>query len=91
MAWVPLHVHSQYSILDATCSIEALVKKAVSLGLPALALTDQGNMYGAVEFFKACKAAGIRPILGCELFCAPTSRFEKKRTPGLAPGYSLFS
>ncbi len=89
MAWVPLHVHSQYSILDATCSIEALVKKAVSLGLPALALTDQGNMYGAVEFFKACKAAGIRPILGCELFCAPTSRFEKKRTPGLAPGYSL--
>lgn len=89
MSYVPLHVHSQYSILDATASVVDLVKKAKEYSLSALALTDQGNLYGAVEFYKECKAAQIKPILGCELYLAPTSRFEKKKVPGQSAGYNL--
>jgi DNA polymerase-3 subunit alpha len=82
MAYVPLNVHSQFSILDSTASISALVKRAKEYGLDSLALTDRGNLYGAVDFYKACKAAGIKPILGCELWVAPGSRFEKKKVIG---------
>jgi DNA polymerase III subunit alpha len=89
MNWVPLHVHSQYSILDSTASIQECAETAAKMQMPALALTDQGNMYGAVEFFKACTAAKIKPIIGCELFVAPHSRLEKKRLPGLPHGYPL--
>ena len=89
MAWVPLHVHSQYSVLRSTASISDLVKKASSLGCKAFALTDQGNMFGAVEFYKACKGAGIQSILGCELYVAPFSRHDKKRFPGFSAGYPL--
>jgi DNA polymerase-3 subunit alpha len=89
MTWIPLNVHSQYSILDSTASVTALAEKAKSYGIPALALTDQGNLYGAVEFYKACKAVGIKPILGCELWLAPTSRFEKKRLLGVPNGFPL--
>lgn len=79
MSWVPLHCHSQYSILDATCSIKGLVTKAKEYELPALALTDHGNLYGAVDFYKECTKQGIHPILGSEVYVAPRSRFEKKR------------
>ena len=84
--WVSLHTHSQYSILDSTASIEGLVQRAKSLGMPALALTDFGNMYGAVEFYKACKAADIKPIIGSEIMLAPGDRTEKKKTPGVPVG-----
>ena len=77
--WVPLNVHSQYSILDSTASPQALAEKAKGYGLPALALTDRGNLYGIVDFFKACKSAGIRPIIGLEIFMTAGSRSEKKR------------
>lgn len=77
--WAPLHLHSQYSILDASASITAIAKKAAEFGMPAVALTDHGNLYGAVEFYKACKEEKVKPIIGCELYCAPTSRFDKKR------------
>lgn len=86
---IPLHVHSQFSILNSTASIEDLVEKAKNGKLPALALTDEGNMYGAVEFYKACKEAKIKPIIGCELHLAPYSRLEKKRTPGTPAGFPL--
>lgn len=89
MSWIPLHVHSQYSILDATPSVEDLAAKAKEMGMPALALTDQGNMYGTVEFYKACQSAGIKPIIGCELHVAPHSRHEKKRIPGTPAGFPL--
>ncbi len=89
MGWVPLHVHSQYSILDSTAEPEALAQKAAEYRMPALALTDQGNMYGAVEFYKACKEAGVKPILGCELYVAPGSRLDKKRMPGVAHGFPI--
>src|ERR1700722_218487 len=89
MNWVPLHVHSQYSILDSSASVEAIAEKAAEFKLGAVALTDQGNMYGAVEFFKACKAAGVKPIIGCELIVAPQSRFDKKRIPGMPNGFPI--
>lgn len=89
MTYIPLHVHSQYSILNSTASIEALVDKAKEMGLPALALTDQGNLYGAVEFYKACKAAKIKPLIGCQLHLAPGNRTEKKRIPGMPAGFPL--
>jgi DNA polymerase-3 subunit alpha len=85
----PLHVYSQYSVLRSTASVEALVEKASSYQYTSLALTDQGNMFGAVEFYKACKAKSIQPILGCELAVAPTSRLEKKKIYGLSAGYPL--
>ena len=89
MAWVPLHQHSQYSILDSTASISGLVKKAESYSLSSLAITDQGNMYAAVEFYKACSYAKIKPIIGCELYVAPFSRMDKKRFPGFSAGYPV--
>jgi DNA polymerase-3 subunit alpha len=66
--------------------VTALAEKAKSFGMPALALTDEGNLYGAVDFYKACKAAGVKPILGCKIWMAPISRLEKKRTPGVPNG-----
>ena len=68
MEFVHLHVHSQYSLLDGTADPKVLAKKASARGMSALALTDSGNMYGAVAFYKACKGEKIRPILGAELF-----------------------
>jgi DNA polymerase III subunit alpha len=89
MSWVPLHVYSQYSVLEASASIDDLVVKAAELQLPAMALTDKGNLFGAVEFYKACKGKGIKPILGCELHVAPFSRFDKKRIHGVSAGYPV--
>jgi len=89
MSWVPLHVHSQYSILRSTASIEDLVSKASSEGCSSLALTDQGNMFGAVEFYKACRAQNIKPVIGCELAVAPQSRLDKKRIYGVSAGYPI--
>lgn len=89
MSWIPLHVHSQYSILDSTASVTALIQKAAEYQMPALALTDQGNLYGAVEFFKECKNQHIQPILGCELYVAPGSRFEKKKSSAVKAGYPV--
>ncbi len=83
---IPLHVHSQYSILNGTASVAALAAHAKKLGFTSLALTDQGNLHGAVDFYKACKAEGIKAILGCELMMAPFSRHDKKRIPGVAAG-----
>ncbi|MBU6446224.1 MAG: DNA polymerase III subunit alpha, partial [Verrucomicrobia bacterium] len=86
---IPLNVHSQYSILNSTASVAMLANKAKEYGLPALALTDEGNLYGAIDFYKACKAVGVKPILGCEIWMAPQSRLDKKRTPGLPNGLPL--
>lgn len=89
MSWIPLHVHSQYSILDASASIEAIARQAALFGMQACALTDHGNLYGAVDFCKECKEAKIKPIFGCELYVAPKSRFEKKKESGLRTSYHL--
>lgn len=89
MSFVHLHVHSQYSILDACPSIEDLALAAVNDSMPALALTDHGNLYGAIDFYKACKDAKIKPLIGCELYIAPHSRFDKKQSPGNKNAYHL--
>jgi DNA polymerase-3 subunit alpha len=89
MTWIPLNVHSQFSILDSTASVTALAEKAKSYQISAMALTDVGNLYGAVDFYKACKSAGVKPILGTEIWLAPTSRLEKKKTPGVPNGFPL--
>ena len=74
--FVHLHVHTEYSLLDGACRIDRLVKKAAELGQKAVAITDHGVMYGVVDFYRAAKKAGIKPIIGCEVYVAPRSRFE---------------
>jgi DNA polymerase-3 subunit alpha len=77
--FVHLHTHSDYSLLDGAQRIPALVRRARELDMPALALTDHGNLFGAIEFYKTAKAAGIQPILGCEIYMAIGSRLDKPR------------
>ncbi len=75
--FVHLHVHSEYSLLDGACRIKQLVQRAKELGQEAVAITDHGAMYGAIDFYKEAKANGIRPIIGCEVYVAPRTRFDK--------------
>jgi len=75
--FVHLHLHTEYSLLDACCKLDKLMAKAAKLEFPAIAMTDHGVMYGAVEFHQAAKKAGVKPILGCEVYFAPGSRHEK--------------
>jgi DNA polymerase-3 subunit alpha len=84
VSFVPLHLHTEYSLLDGAIRIDPLVQRARELGMPALAITDHGNLHGAIEFYHACLKAGVKPILGCEFYMAPGSRFEKKSAHGLA-------
>ncbi len=72
-----LHVHSEYSLLDGACRIDDLARRAAELQLPALALTDHGVLYGTVPFYKACRKRGVKPIIGCEVYVAPRSRFDR--------------
>ncbi|MBN1151654.1 MAG: PHP domain-containing protein, partial [Dehalococcoidia bacterium] len=76
-AFVHLHVHTEYSLLDGMCRIPQLVARAKELGMPALAITDHGNMYGAIDFYTAARAAGLKPIIGCEVYVAQTSRMSR--------------
>ena len=78
MAFVHLHVHTEYSLLDGACRIDKIAEKAKALGQTALAVTDHGVMYGAVAFYKACLAAGIKPIIGCEVYVAPRNMSDKE-------------
>lgn len=87
--FIHLRAHSQYSILDATPSIPDLVNRAAACGMPSLALTDHGNLFGAIDFYKACKEAKVKPIIGCEFYVAPQSRLEKAKVPGHSAGYHL--
>ncbi len=76
--FVHLHVHTEYSLLDGAARISRVVEKAQKLGMPAVAITDHGSMYGVLEFYKAAKQKGIKPLLGCEVYVAPRSRFQKE-------------
>jgi DNA polymerase-3 subunit alpha len=75
--FVHLHVHTQYSLLDGACKLDTLLKKAQEHRMPALAITDHGNMFGAIEFYGLAMKHGIKPIIGCEAYISPGSRFEK--------------
>jgi len=83
--FVHLHAHSEYSLLDGAARIPDLVKAAKDRGMPALALTDHGNMYAAVKFYTAAREAGIKPILGCEMYVAPRTRFDKETKEDRSP------
>jgi DNA polymerase-3 subunit alpha len=80
--FVHLHVHTDYSLLDGCCRIDRLMDRAAELGMKALALTDHGNLYGAIEFYNQAKAKGIKPLIGCELYLVETSRLEKNGRAG---------
>ncbi len=77
-----LHVHTEYSLLDGACRIDALMDRVAALGQPAIAVTDHGVMYGAIDFYRAAKARGIHPVIGCEVYVAPKSRFDKNYANG---------
>ena len=77
VSFVHLHVHTQYSLLEATCLPKQLAKKAKAMDMPAVAITDLGNMFGAIEFYMACKDVGVKPLLGLEVYMAPQSRLIK--------------
>ena len=79
MAFAHLHLHTQYSLLDGCCRIEPLINAVKEKGQTAVAITDHGVMYGAIEFYKAAKNAGIKPIIGCEVYVSPRSRFDKDK------------
>jgi DNA polymerase III subunit alpha len=81
-SFVHLHVHTEYSTLDGSCRTKAVAARAAELGMPAVAMTDHGNLYGAISFYKACKDAGVKPILGCEIYLAPGSMADMKDVVG---------
>jgi DNA polymerase-3 subunit alpha len=80
--FVHLHLHTEYSLLDGACRLDRLMDKAHELKFPALAVTDHGVLYGAIDFYKAARDKGIKPIIGCEVYVAPASRFDKKTSTG---------
>ena len=82
MAFTHLHVHTEYSLLDGSNKIREYVKRVKELGMDSAAITDHGVMYGVIDFYKACKEAGIRPIIGCEVYVAPGSRFDREQGAG---------
>jgi DNA polymerase-3 subunit alpha len=84
--FVHLHNHTQYSLLDGASRIDDLVAAAKKFNMPAMAITDHGNMFGAIEFYRKTTAAGIKPIIGMEAYVAGTSRFDHKRVPGYPDG-----
>ncbi len=79
--FVHLHLHSEYSLLDGACRLKQLVKRAKEYGMESVAVTDHGNIYAAIEFYDECKAQGIKPIIGCEMYMAEGSRFERAGKP----------
>ena len=87
--FVHLHLHTEYSLLDGACRIDDVVEKAHACKMPAVAITDHGNMFGAIEFYKAAQEKGLKPIIGCEAYIAPGSRLEKKSTNARDAAYHL--
>ena len=77
MSFTHLHLHTEYSLLDGACRISRLARFAKENGMNSLAITDHGVMYGVIDFYRACKKEGVKPIIGCEVYVAPNSRFDK--------------
>jgi DNA polymerase-3 subunit alpha len=84
-----LHLHTEYSLLDGACRIDEVIEKAHAAKMPAVAITDHGNMYGAIEFYRSAVERGIKPIIGCETYIAPGSRLEKKSSSARDAAYHL--
>jgi len=97
-SFVHLHSHSEYSLLDGAARLTdekgkpgELLKRIAEMKMPALAITDHGNLYGAIEFYQAAKAVNVKPILGCEMYLAPKSRFDRDATRGQEDAYFHFT
>ena len=82
MAFTHLHVHTEYSLLDGSSKIKELVARAKELGMDSMAITDHGVMYGVIDFYRAAREAGVKPIIGCEVYVAPGSRFDREASSG---------
>ena len=82
MNFTHLHVHTEYSLLDGSNKIKEYVDRVKELGMDSAAITDHGVMYGVIDFYRAARAAGINPILGCEVYVAPGSRFDREAGSG---------
>ena len=76
--FVHLHVHTEFSMLDGACRLDKLVQRAADLNFSSLAITDHGVMHGVVDFYEKARAKEVKPIIGCEMYIAPGSRFDKK-------------
>ena len=87
--FVHLHLHTEYSLLDGMCRIEHITKLAHQYGMPGLAITDHGGLFGAIHFYESALNHGLKPIIGCEMYMAPGSRFEKKIVGKREPAYHL--
>ena len=89
MSFAHLHVHTEYSLLDGSNKIKEYVKRIKELGMTAGAITDHGVMFGVIDFYKEAKKAGINPVLGCEVYVAPNSRFDREMSHGEDRYYHL--
>ena len=89
MAFTHLHVHTEYSLLDGSSKIKELVDRAKELGMDSMAITDHGVIYGVIDFYRAARAVGIKPIIGCEVYVAPGSRFDREASSGEDRYYHL--
>ncbi len=89
MAFTHLHVHTEYSLLDGSCKIRELVARAKELGMDSMAITDHGVMYGVIDFYRAAREVGVKPIIGCEVYVAPGSRFDRETVSGEDRYYHL--
>ncbi|MBY8847349.1 PHP domain-containing protein, partial [Saccharothrix sp. MB29] len=85
-SFVHLHVHTEYSMLDGAAKLKDMFAECERMGMPAAAITDHGNMYGAYDFYRQATAAGVKPIIGIEAYLSPESRFNKKRVLWGDPG-----
>ena len=82
MGFTHLHLHTEYSLLDGSCKIGELMTRARELGMEHIAITDHGNMYGVIDFYRAALKEGINPVIGCEVYVAPGSRFDRENVRG---------
>ena len=89
MAFTHLHVHTEYSLLDGSCKIKELAARAKELGMDSIAITDHGAMYGVIDFYRAAREVGIKPIIGCEVYVSPGSRFDRETASGEDRYYHL--
>jgi DNA polymerase-3 subunit alpha len=89
--FVHCHLHSQYSLLDGAIKIDPLFERARALDMPAVSLTDHGNLFGAVEFYEAAMRAEVKPIIGCEVYVASGSRFSKEKREHDASGFDAIN
>src|SRR4051812_8002057 len=88
-SFVHLHCHTHYSLLDGASRVPELVAHAKGQGMNAVAITDHGNLYGAIEFYRECKAAGVNPVIGYEAYVAPTTRFDREAKKRGDAGFHL--